>query len=49
MDSNNARFGSGHAVLRIEDDKLLKGQGRFTDDITDDTNYNDHLRSYSEY
>ena len=44
MDSNNARFGSGHAVLRIEDDKLLKGQGRFTDDITDDTQYNDHLR-----
>ena len=44
MDSNNARFGSGHAVLRIEDDKLLKGQGRFTDDITDDTQYNVHLR-----
>jgi len=44
MDSNNARFGSGHAVLRIEDDKLLKGQGRFTDDITDDTNYTHHLR-----
>jgi carbon-monoxide dehydrogenase large subunit len=44
MDNNNARFGSGHSVLRIEDDKLLKGQGRFTDDITDDTNYTDHLR-----
>ena len=46
MDSNNARFGSGHSVLRIEDDKLLKGQGRFTDDITDDTNYTHHLRLF---
>jgi carbon-monoxide dehydrogenase large subunit len=26
------RFGSGHAVKRLEDDLLLKGQGLFTDD-----------------
>ena len=26
------RFGSGHAVQRLEDDLLLKGQGLFTDD-----------------
>jgi aerobic carbon-monoxide dehydrogenase large subunit len=28
------RFGSGQAVKRLEDDALLTGQGRFTDDIT---------------
>ncbi len=28
-----ARFGSGHAVRRIEDDVLLKGQGRYADDF----------------
>src|SRR5258706_5711797 len=28
-----ARFGSGGAVLRVEDDKLLTGQGSFTDDV----------------
>ena len=27
------RFGSGQAVRRIEDEGLLKGQGRFTDDV----------------
>jgi len=27
------RFGSGRAVPRIEDEGLLKGQGRFTDDV----------------
>ena len=26
------RFGSGRAVLRLEDDLLLRGQGRYTDD-----------------
>ena len=31
-----ARFGSGQAVPRIEDEGLLKGQGRFTDDFTMD-------------
>ena len=39
-----ARFGSGQSVKRIEDDKLLKGEGRFTDDIRDDSSYPDHLR-----
>lgn len=28
-----ARFGSGRAVPRIEDEGLLQGQGRFTDDL----------------
>ena len=27
------RFGSGHAVRRVEDDALLKGEGRYTDDF----------------
>ena len=29
------RFGSGQAVRRLEDDALLAGHGRFTDDVTD--------------
>ena len=29
----SARFGSGHAVRRIEDEGLLKGIGEFTDDL----------------
>ncbi|MEZ5739993.1 MAG: molybdopterin cofactor-binding domain-containing protein [Burkholderiaceae bacterium] len=29
-----ARFGSGQAVQRIEDEGLLRGQGRYTDDFT---------------
>jgi carbon-monoxide dehydrogenase large subunit len=33
-ESNHARFGSGRSVLRVEDDKLLKGEGVFTDDVT---------------
>ncbi|MCA0324522.1 MAG: xanthine dehydrogenase family protein molybdopterin-binding subunit [Proteobacteria bacterium] len=32
-DTPVTRFGSGHAVLRMEDDALLKGQGRYTDDL----------------
>jgi carbon-monoxide dehydrogenase large subunit len=44
MDNKHVRFGSGQAVLRIEDDKLLTGQGRFTDDLSDDQGYSDHLR-----
>ena len=39
MDNTTTRFGSGRSVLRIEDDKLLKGEGRFTDDLTDDGSY----------
>lgn len=31
-----ARFGSGQAVQRIEDEGLLKGQGRYTDDYQPD-------------
>ncbi|HNL42730.1 MAG TPA: xanthine dehydrogenase family protein molybdopterin-binding subunit, partial [Ottowia sp.] len=27
------RYGSGQAVRRLEDDALLQGQGRFTDDL----------------
>ena len=29
-----ARFGSGHAVRRVEDPALVQGQGRFTDDVS---------------
>jgi carbon-monoxide dehydrogenase large subunit len=29
-----ARFGSGKAVLRVEDQALLTGRGQFTDDVT---------------
>jgi carbon-monoxide dehydrogenase large subunit len=28
-----ARFGSGQAVKRLEDEALLKGTGQYTDDI----------------
>ncbi len=42
--TTTARFGSGQSVRRIEDDKLLKGEGRFTDDMTDDSAYADHVR-----
>jgi carbon-monoxide dehydrogenase large subunit len=41
MDNTTTRFGSGQSVRRIEDDQLLKGLGRFTDDITDDSSYPD--------
>ncbi|RYY87142.1 MAG: hypothetical protein EOO24_35050, partial [Comamonadaceae bacterium] len=30
------RFGSGQAVLRIEDEGLLKGIGQYTDDLAPD-------------
>ena len=32
--SQHARFGSGKAVRRVEDEALLKGAGRFTDDVS---------------
>ncbi len=32
-DTSYPRFGSGQAVRRIEDDGLLTGQGRYTDDV----------------
>ena len=44
MDNTTTRFGSGQSVRRIEDDQLLKGLGRFTDDITDDSSYADCLQ-----
>ncbi len=44
MNSPLSRFGSGQSVPRIEDDALLQGCGRFTDDITDDARYAEHLR-----
>ena len=34
MDSSAQKFGSGQAVARVEDDLLLKGAGRFADDVT---------------
>jgi aerobic carbon-monoxide dehydrogenase large subunit len=33
-DNGFARFGSGQAVLRLEDDQLLAGTGQYTDDVT---------------
>ena len=33
MDSTPARFGSDHGTLRSEDEPLLTGKGRFTDDL----------------
>jgi len=33
-ESNPTRFGSGHAVRRLEDESLLAGRGRYTDDVT---------------
>ena len=33
MDSTPARFGSDHGTLRSEDEPLLTGNGRFTDDL----------------
>ena len=44
MDNMTTRFGSGQSVPRIEDDQLLKGLGRFTDDLTDDSSYAQHVR-----
>ena len=44
MNDSTLRFGSGQSVRRLEDDKLLKGLGRYTDDILDDVAYADHLR-----
>ena len=32
--SQNARFGTGKAVRRVEDEALLKGAGYFADDAT---------------
>ena len=32
-DTNPTRFGSGQAVRRLEDEGLLAGAGRFTDDV----------------
>ncbi|MBY4595279.1 xanthine dehydrogenase family protein molybdopterin-binding subunit [bacterium BD-1] len=33
----DTRFGSGHAVRRLEDEALLKGLGRYTDDLAEAT------------
>ena len=33
-ETNPLRFGSGQSVRRLEDQALLSGQGRFTDDLT---------------
>jgi carbon-monoxide dehydrogenase large subunit len=33
-ESHPARFGSGRAVRRLEDESLLAGAGRYTDDVT---------------
>ena len=46
MDSTNTRFGSGQSVRRIEDDKLLRGLGQYTDDVLDDPAFAGHLRAF---
>ena len=46
MDSTNTRFGSGQSVRRIEDDKLLRGLGQYTDDVLDDPAFVGHLRAF---
>ena len=33
VESNYARFGSGHSVDRLEDRALVTGVGRYTDDV----------------
>ena len=33
-ESKYARFGSGRSVARVEDEALLKGEGRFADDVS---------------
>ena len=44
--SEYARFGSGRSVPRVEDDALLRGQGRFADDVSVDGQlYAQFLRS----
>jgi carbon-monoxide dehydrogenase large subunit len=44
--SEYARFGSGRSVPRVEDDALLRGEGRFADDFTVDGQLHAHfLRS----
>ncbi|HRA63121.1 MAG TPA: xanthine dehydrogenase family protein molybdopterin-binding subunit [Burkholderiaceae bacterium] len=45
MDTTSSRFGSGRSVRRIEDDKLLQGLGQFTDDITGDSTYAEHVHA----
>jgi carbon-monoxide dehydrogenase large subunit len=37
MDGSERRFGIGQPVRRVEDPRLLRGQGRYTDDIAADT------------
>ena len=44
MENTNTRFGSGQSVRRIEDDKLLRGLGQFTDDVHGDADFAGHLR-----
>ena len=43
----STRFGSGQAVRRLEDDALLAGQGRFTDDFMGDASNNVDLQAQS--
>lgn len=44
MDNTPIRFGSGQSVRRIEDDKLLRGEGRYTDDVRGEPEFDGHLR-----
>jgi len=44
MENTHTRFGSGQSVRRIEDDKLLRGLGQYTDDVHGDGDFAGHLR-----
>ena len=46
MQTTHTRFGSGQSVRRIEDDKLLLGQGQYADDVQDDPAFAGHLRAF---
>ncbi|MBL8336171.1 MAG: xanthine dehydrogenase family protein molybdopterin-binding subunit [Rhodoferax sp.] len=45
MQNTPSRFGSGQSVRRIEDDKLLQGQGQYTDDVLPDPVFQGALRA----
>ena len=40
VDAGTARFGSGQAVRRLEDNLLLTGRGQYTDDVVPEAQAN---------
>ena len=45
---SNLRFGAGQSVRRLEDQRLVTGQGRFSDDRAQDGNDNGDRDSYRD-